>query len=139
VSDATKFFALSLQDQWLLVKIGIVLTIYKGLLRLFPFSQFVNPAGKRSRLKKASSEEKRTRIVWAIRVVSSRMPLDYTCLVQALAAKWVLKRDPDVRIHIGVQKNEKQAFSAHAWVVYKDKIILGEQPNQVFKPILDWN
>lgn len=78
-------------------------------------------------------------IVWAINVISNRIPLGFTCLVQALSAKWLLNNNPEIRIRIGVHKNNDQIFSAHAWVDYKNKTILGEQKNQVFEPILEWN
>ena len=77
-------------------------------------------------------------IVWAITVVSARVPMGFTCLVQALSAKWFLQNYSDVHIRIGVHKSIPQGFAAHAWVVYKNRTILGEQTNQVFEPILDW-
>ncbi|AKD58365.1 hypothetical protein SD10_06225 [Spirosoma radiotolerans] len=115
------------------------LATYKGLLLIFPFNTFLKPTRKPAQSAEALSAELLTDSVWAIQVVSARIPLGFTCLVQALSAKRLLHNHPDVRICIGVQKNEQQAFSAHAWVVHKDKIILGEQASQVFEPILDWN
>ncbi|WP_461129493.1 lasso peptide biosynthesis B2 protein [Spirosoma aerophilum] len=138
-SDASKFLALPYKDQWLLVYVTVVLTVYKCLLRMFPFNQFIHPTHTGIGQKKVSSEIKRNRVVWAIQLISSRTPFGCTCLVQALAAKWLLKHDPDVRVHIGVHKSDTQGFSAHAWVSCNEKTILGEQPDQVFKPILDWN
>lgn len=138
-NNAAKLVSLSGHKQWLLVKVFGVLASYKLLLLLFPFNKFLKTAGKAAQLSEALSDELLTDTVWAIQVVSSRVPFGFTCLVQALSAKWLLHNNPDVRVCIGVHKSIQHDFSAHAWVVYKNKIILGEQANQVFEPILDWN
>ena len=113
--------------------------MYKFLLLIFPFNKFLEAAKASSYSGKPVSENTISHIVWAINVVSHRIPLGFTCLVQALSAKWLLNNHPDVRIRIGVNKNEAQGFSAHAWVDYKNKTILGGQTTQVFEPILEWN
>ena len=46
---------------------------------------------------------------------------------------------PDIRLHIGVRKNGPDRFSAHAWLTYQEKAILGDQVGQVFEPILVWS
>ena len=137
-NSAARFVSLSWNKKWLLVNVFLVLATYKGLLLIFPFNKFLNPTRTSAQPAEALSDEIRANTVWAIQAVSNRIPLGFTCLVQALSAKWLLNH-PDVRVRIGVHKSTMQTFSAHAWVVYKDKIILGEQANQVFEPILDWN
>jgi hypothetical protein len=128
-------------EKLLLVYVLTVLTLYKVLLLLFPLKWFITPVSgptfhKPKREIAQSTIDKR---VWAVRVVSAHIPFGFTCLVQALATKWLLKNQPDVRVHIGVRTNSVDGFSAHAWVTYQYKTILGEQPNLVFEPILDWN
>jgi len=123
----------------MLVKVFGALATYKCLLLIFPFNKFLKTTKRSPQAAEALYDELLTDTVWAIQVVSNRIPLGFTCLVQALSAKWLLHNNPDVRVCIGVHKNSQQDFSAHAWVVYKDKTILGEQANQVFEPILDWN
>ncbi len=88
--------------------------------------------------RKPVSENSLNELMWAISVVSRRVPLGFTCLVQALSAKWLLRTQPDMRLCIGVQKNKAQLFSAHAWIEYKGITILGEQTDQAFEPILEW-
>ena len=138
-NSTAKFVSLSGHKKWLLVKAFGVLATYKCLLLIFPFNKFFKTTRKSTHPSEALSGALLTDTVWAIQVVSNRIPLGFTCLVQALSAKWLLHNNPDVRVCIGVHKNTQQDFSAHAWVVYKEKIILGEQANQVFEPILDWN
>ncbi|GAB3032770.1 hypothetical protein GCM10027185_37840 [Spirosoma pulveris] len=114
------------------------------MLLVLPFRTFLRAQSEDKAVEARSAptthlEEKLRRVIWAIQVLSSRLPLGFTCLVQALSAKWLLHNHPAIRIYIGVQKTGNQVFAAHAWIVYKDKTVLGEQPNQVFKPILNWN
>lgn len=137
--NLAKLWSLSRRKKWLLVQVFFVLATYKGLLILFPFKRFMMSANKSSPQIIPLSGEKINEVVWAIRVVSSKFPLDFTCLTQALVAKWFLKNQPDVHLCIGVRKSSNELFSAHAWIAYQNKIILGEQPNQFFEPILEWN
>ncbi|QIP15391.1 lasso peptide biosynthesis B2 protein [Spirosoma aureum] len=139
LTSFTRFIELSWYKKFLLGKAFIVLAVYKCLLFIFPFNFFFKKSINAIPSNSAPVEENLVATVWAIGVVSNRIPLGFTCLVQALSAKWLLKKYPDVHICIGVHKSTSQAFSAHAWVVYKNKVILGEQETQVFQPILEWN
>jgi hypothetical protein len=138
-SSFTKLIQLTWHQKFLLGKAFIVLAVYKCLLLIFPFNFFFKKSINATPSHSAPDEQNLDAIVWAISVVSNRIPLGFTCLVQALSAKWLLRKYPDVHICIGVHKSASQAFSAHAWVVYKNKVILGEQETQVFQPILEWN
>jgi hypothetical protein len=56
---------------------------------------------------------------------ASRIVPRATCLVQALGGWWMFKtRRIPAQIRIGVDKNE-QGFSAHAWLVIGETIVLG--------------
>jgi len=64
------------------------------------------------------------RVRTAVGRASARVP-GATCLVQAMAGWWMLKnRAIGAQIRIGVDKVE-QDFSAHAWLVVGDVIVLG--------------
>lgn len=134
-----KLHALSWSKKILLCKVFGTLAVYKGLLMVLPFRFFLREENQSAIVKPAPDEHELAAIVWAIGVVSLRIPLGFTCLVQALSAKWLLKKYPNVRVCIGVQKKVNQGFSAHAWVVYNDKVVLGEQATEAFQPILEWN
>lgn len=134
-----KLWSLSRRKKWLLTNVFLVLTIYRGLLILFPFKRFMMSANGLAPRTILLSEELVNEVIWAIHLISSKIPLGFTCLIQALAAKRLLKNQPDVHLCIGVRKSRNELFSAHAWIAYQNKIILGEQPNQVFEPILEWN
>ena len=56
---------------------------------------------------------------------ASRVVPGATCLVQALGGWWMLKaRSIPAQVRIGVDKGE-QGFSAHAWLVIGETIVLG--------------
>lgn len=128
-------------EKLLLVYVLLVLIHFKVLLILFPLKWFIRTlSGPASyKLKNGVPHSTIEKRVWAVRVLSARLPFGFTCLVQALATKWLLKNQPDVRVHIGVRKNSVEGFSAHAWVTYQNETLLGEQPNVVFEPILTWS
>jgi hypothetical protein len=131
------FWSLSLSEKGLLISAFAVLALSKVLLLLFPFSQFIKP---RKRItQKALSEEFIAKRVWAVRIVSARMPLGFTCLVQAISTKWLLHNHPDLRVHIGVRTDKEAGFTAHAWLTYQNRTLIGNQVDQVFEPILAWN
>jgi len=65
------------------------------------------------------------RICWAVEAVGHRLFPHRPCLVQAIAAKWLLKwRGRAPTLHIGVQRT-KASIRAHAWLVYDHEIIVG--------------
>lgn len=134
-----KLWSLSWSEKCLLVRVFVVLLICKGLLIVSPFNRFIRSTQISTPPPKTISEWYINQQIWAVRVISARIPLGFTCLVQALGTKWLLKNHPDVRVCVGVRNNRTDGFSAHAWLTYQNKIILGEQTNQVFEPILVWN
>ncbi len=131
------FWFLSLTEKGLLINVFAVLTVHKVLLLVLPFSHFIKP--RQHPPQEALSEAFIAKRVWAVRVVSARIPLGFTCLVQAIGTKWLLHNHPDLRVCIGVRTDDVAGFTAHAWLTYQNKILIGEQVNQVFEPILAWN
>ena len=134
-----KFWCLNWTQKWLLLKALVVLAAYKVLLLIIPFSRFIAPTSASIPQKKALCDSYITEQLWAVRVISAQIPLGFTCLVQALGTKWLLKNHPDIQVCVGVRNSKTEGFSAHAWVTHQHKIILGEQTSQVFEPILAWN
>ena len=48
------------------------------------------------------------------------------CLIRALALRMMLaRRDLTTELHIGARKDEQGQFAAHAWLTYKDTILVG--------------
>ena len=135
--NLAKFWRLNVPEKRLLIRVFVVLAVCKVLLLIIPFRRFVNftKTTPQEALKDAFINKR----VWAVRAVSAQVPFGFTCLVQAISTKWLLRNHPDVRVHIGVRKDRVEGFSAHAWLTYKNSIILGEQSNHAFEPILTWD
>jgi hypothetical protein len=65
------------------------------------------------------------RIAWAVRAVSPLVPMA-TCLTQALATQLLIARNGGAsRLGIGVARDERGEFRAHAWVEVGDRVVIG--------------
>lgn len=73
-------------------------------------------------------------LAWKYAVLRSGTKLRTTCLVQALALKYLA---PETHLRIGVANH--QGFEAHAWIEYEGKVILGDVPHFAFVPIWELN
>jgi len=57
---------------------------------------------------------------------SSRRLTFANCLTRALALRMLLaRRDIPTKLHIGARKDEHGEFAAHAWLTYRDVILVG--------------
>jgi len=75
-------------------------------------------------------------IVWALHAAARLIP-GSTCLVQALAAQTLLIRHGyRPRLTIGVEKNKRDRFAAHAWVTCGDEILVGGQHARNYASLL---
>ena len=73
---------------------------------------------------------------WAVQVAAARLPRSTTCLMQALAAGWMLNsRHIPCAVHLGVGRQHRDATSgstpdaltAHAWVTCGGQILVGAE------------
>jgi hypothetical protein len=117
--------ALLLQSFWLLCGIRLALktvrfeTLRAALTRL---------GGSRGRPLPDGDDEPQ-RIVWAVRAVS-------TCLTNALTAHVLLARRGYVsNLRIGVTRDQKGAFTAHAWLEQGETILIGGDSADGFTPM----
>lgn len=59
-----------------------------------------------------------------------------TCLVQSLAARWLLARAGfAATLRFGARRNDSGNFEAHAWVESGGKIVSRQQPGADFSPL----
>jgi hypothetical protein len=66
------------------------------------------------------------KVVWSVNVVSTYLPLFKNCLNRALATQLLLgRRGQLVDVRIGVGRDPKGAFKAHAWIESEGRIVLG--------------
>ena len=122
-----KFLYLPVTEWWLLLKAALLLEVIKLGMRLLPFRTLrrlaARAAATRRRHVGTSSAD---RIAWIVEVASRHTPGVKTCLAQALAAQVLLaRRGHPTLLRIGVVKDEKEQFQAHAWVESGGKTVIG--------------
>jgi hypothetical protein len=66
------------------------------------------------------------KIVWAVRVISGRIPRA-TCLTQALATRLMLERRAmPATLRFGVARSPERSVEAHAWLEVRGEVVIGE-------------
>jgi Transglutaminase-like superfamily len=132
----TRFAARSRADQALLLQSAFMVLAVRLALWVFPMvwvQRFASRAAGKSHT--GCPVEK---ILWAVAAVSRHIPAA-TCLTQALAAQALLVRAGHVsRVMIGVAKDERLGFQAHAWLVLKDKVVLGGPEVSSYVSLTGW-
>ena len=131
-----EFSHLSMADKLLISQTIAVMVLIRLGLKLLSFQQFRKLYGKLLAVTKSTttSDTLIARRVWAIQKVSGT--LSAVCLPQALVLTYFLRKDNGIELIVGVQK--KQAFEAHAWVEKSGRILIGESPDNSFKPLWVW-
>jgi len=77
-------------------------------------------------------------IAWAVAAAARYVP-GATCLVQALAARSMLRRGGyDSELHIGVAKGPDRSFGAHAWLRCGGRVVLGGSGVGQYTPLISW-
>lgn len=125
----------------LLVEAFFLVAIIRLSLWLVPFKLFKKGFTKIVSVEDASFAEtdwKRiNKIVSAVKSVSRLIP-EASCLTQALAAIFLIKRSGHhSELKIGVVKDEKAEFKAHAWVEINRCIVIGKLPSHEKFTVLD--
>jgi hypothetical protein len=71
---------------------------------------------------------------WAVRGLGRELPFMKQCLVQALAATWMLqRRRVPCTLYFGLAKGLDAELEAHAWVRSGTKVLIGAQEMHAFK------
>lgn len=77
------------------------------------------------------------RVRVAVARANGRLPWHTDCLVQALAARdWLRLLGIDTSLCIGVPKESRDQFEAHAWLMHGENVITGGDIS-AYVPILD--
>jgi hypothetical protein len=118
-----KFVRLSTAEQFLLLRTVVLVTAIRVGLWVLPFRAVQRFTFKARKKKQTSYSVEQ--LIWAVRATSRYVPRA-TCLTQALAAQILLLRAGyKPKVKIGVAKNEKKLFEAHAWLVLGDQVVIG--------------
>lgn len=75
-------------------------------------------------------------IGWAVRTLGRRLPRMSQCLVQSVAATWMLQRRriPST-LYFGLAKDGEGQIKAHAWVRSGAKILTGAKGHQDYRVV----
>jgi hypothetical protein len=118
-----KFVRLSTAEQFLLLRTVFLVAALRTGLWVLPF-RVVQRFTFKTR-KKRPTPYSVEQIIWAVRATSRHVPRA-TCLTQAMAAQTLLLRAGyNPKVKIGVAKNDKKLFEAHAWLVLGDQVLIG--------------
>lgn len=76
------------------------------------------------------------KVSWAVQGLGQRMPWMKQCLVQAVAATWMLKRRhiPST-LYFGLAKDPSKRLKAHAWVRYGTMVLTGAKGRDHYKVV----
>src|ERR1051326_5350972 len=78
-------------------------------------------------------------LVWAVKVASLCVP-QATCLTQAVAVQALLARaGHESRIEIGVTKDARRQFQAHAWVITGNQVVIGGPEITRYARLTSWD
>nr|HEV7954946.1 lasso peptide biosynthesis B2 protein [Candidatus Acidoferrales bacterium] len=118
-----KFLRLPTAEKFLLLRTVILVAAIRLGLWVLPFRvvQRFTFKARKTKQTKYSVEQ----FIWAVRATSRYVPRA-TCLTQAMAAQALLLRAGYTpKVKIGVAKNDKKLFEAHAWLVLGDQVLIG--------------
>lgn len=130
---ACSFLRLGLRQQVRLAEAAFWLALAWSALRLLPFrwiARYLGDYRRESDVRERPEDLGRlSQVLLAIRVVSGNLPIQCTCLVQAMAGQWMLRRrGVSGTVYLGVARDrETGELTAHAWLRSGERIITGKQ------------
>lgn len=137
MSSLKAFATLTSQDRKLFLRALVLVAVVRLGLFLLSFKRLQRLTSRP--VLQASPLRPVTRCVWAVRAASRYVPRA-TCLTQAIAGQRILAASGyESRIEIGVAKDDRRHFQAHAWVVCGDEIVIGQEQADRYIPIAAWN
>jgi hypothetical protein len=126
-------------ERWLLLRTTLALATMRLAVGLVPFRVIVRllrlREAKPAQLTGPAHEVRAARTGCAVRSVAAHAPWHSTCLVQALAAAILLRRDGiEATLSLGVAKDADapEGLIAHAWLRCGDSVVLGETESDRF-------
>ena len=116
------------------VEAYVALTVADLGLRLLPF-RWLTRSLRRAGGEESADLSKVEEVASAI-AAAGRFALTPTCLRQAFAAAWMLRRrNIASTLHYGIAKKPAGGFHAHAWLLAGDVPVVGEKAADAFKLI----
>lgn len=134
-----RFLALTREERWLLVTAAALHGLVWAWLKVLPFHTLCRllvalpMVSKRARLPDPAYPE---RVGWAVSAVQRAMPVRGTCLTNALVTYMLLAWSHyPAHLRIGIIKSVKGKFHAHAWVEWREKVVIGGSEVDRYTPL----
>jgi hypothetical protein len=130
---------LSASDWSLLVGASVAQVLTAGALRMMSLPALRALAARLRPLAHFILSGSDERVIWAIEATGRRLAGVSTCLVRAIVVDTRLSSpERPLRLTIGVKRALVGDLESHAWVVDRERILIGGQVAQEFLPILAW-
>ncbi len=124
-----RFFRRSLADKILLVKATIIIVLVRLGMKFLRYQTLTRILDKSSKEGAQTHQDNPVvdRVVWAVSAASRHVPVDATCLPQALTAKVMLeRRGKRGELRFGVVKDPMGELLGHAWLEIGGRVVIGE-------------
>lgn len=120
----SRFFALSLANKLLLGRCIWRLGLIRAGLKLRGYRRLSRSL--KARLPHSHRPETASSIIWGVRAAARILP-GTACLAQAVTLHYLLARAGyESVVRVGVAKDSRLSFDAHAWVVHNGRVVIGE-------------
>ena len=133
-----KFIKIPLREKKTVIEV-VILLLYGRILLLLPYrfmKSFFGSYNEEASNDKTVNIRELRRISSYIRRIGERLPWKCTCLVNAIAAKIMLRRRKiPSTIFFGMAKNSDDKIAAHAWVKCGDIYVTGEHTEHEYKSV----
>jgi hypothetical protein len=124
----------------ILVEAALALATARVAIMIFPFRRIAPGLAKATPQQMTARDPELAQHVrltaWAIQAAERRLPWKSSCLVQAIAGKWMLRRrHVPSALYLGVDKGAEKSLEAHAWLRAGGVILTGGPGHQRFSVI----
>ena len=117
-----------------------MLVVARLVVWFVPFRRVASHLGDEMAESPAETTEKQREVAlpigWAVRTLGRRLPWMSQCLVQAVAATWMLQRRriPST-LYFGLAKDPESHLKAHAWVRSGARILTGAKGHRDYSVV----
>jgi hypothetical protein len=139
-SLVARLIRLSLPQCLLLIEAFGLLAVAKLLARSIPFrflaKQLDTPNPVAASTTGAWSKSEIRKVSWAVQAIARQAPPFRQCLLQAIAARWMLKRRRILNtLFLGVRKSGAGPMLAHAWLNAAGQTVVGKFEKEDYRVI----
>ena len=144
MNKISKFIKLSLFQKKLYVETIFLLGLARLVLLVIPFKWIAPRLGQHMKTIHEQDFNKNYTLICnishAVGSVSRYTPWESKCFVQAIAARWMLRKQGiGGTLYLGVAKEKDNYLKAHAWFKCGDRIVTGAKGHENFTVVSFFN